>query len=187
MSRIDQLAQALQARPPVLADPTGRARAAVAIVLAPHPDAILLIRRAERAGDRWSGQMAFPGGRWAAEDPDLLTTARRETSEEVGLDLTRARVLGQFDDSAPRPPSLPPVVVTPYLFAVDRAEPLNPNLEVAAAGWVPLDELLRGEVYRPFEYRAEGTRYLFPGYHLNLGVVWGMTERILTPVLSLLR
>lgn len=137
MSRIDQLAQALQARPPVLADPTGRARAAVAIVLAPHPDAILLIRRAERAGDRWSGQMAFPGGRWAAEDPDLLTTAKRETSEEVGLDLTRARVLGQFDDSAPRSPSLPPVVVTPYLFAVDRAEPLNPNLEVAAAGWVP--------------------------------------------------
>lgn len=187
MSRIERLAYALQARTPVVADPTGRARAAVAIVLAPDPDAILLIRRAERAGDRWSGQMAFPGGRWAADDPDLLTTARRETSEEVGLDLTHARILGQFDDSAPRSVSLPPVVVTPYLFAVDHPGVLHPNNEVAAAGWVPLDDLLKGEVYRPFEYRADGIKYLFPGYYLDLGVVWGMTERILTPILSLLR
>ncbi len=187
MSRIERLARALEARPPAIADPTGRARAAVAIVLAPDPDAVLLIRRADRAGDRWSGQMAFPGGRWAPEDPDLLTTAMRETSEEVGLDLSQARVLGQFDDSAPRSPSLPPVVVTPYLFAVDRPESLHPNVEVAAAGWVALDDLLRTENYRPFEYRAEGTRYLFPGYHLELGVVWGMTERILTPILSILR
>ncbi|MHB1327336.1 MAG: NUDIX hydrolase [Gemmatimonadales bacterium] len=187
MSRIERLAEALGARSPAVADPTGRSRAAVAIVLAPNPDAVLLIRRAERVGDRWSGQMAFPGGRWAPEDPDLLTTARRETSEEVGLDLTDARLLGQFDDSAPRSPSLPPVVVTPYLFAVDHRRPLYPNVEVAEAGWVPFDELLRSEIYRPFEYRAEGTKYLFPGYHLPIGVVWGMTERILTPILSLLR
>ena len=29
-------------------------------------------------------------------------------------------------------------------------------------------------------------RMRFPGYHLAEGVVWGMTERILTPVLELL-
>ena len=32
------------------------------------------------------GQIAFPGGRREAEDPDLLTTALRESEEEIGLD-----------------------------------------------------------------------------------------------------
>ncbi|MCA9639821.1 MAG: NUDIX domain-containing protein, partial [Myxococcales bacterium] len=70
--------------------------AAVAAVLRPT-DAdteVLLIRRAEHEGDPWSGHMAFPGGRHDPTDPDLLTTARRETLEEVGLDLSRrARLL----------------------------------------------------------------------------------------------
>ena len=37
--------------------------AAVSIVLAPNPDSLLLIRRAERTGDPWGGHMALPGGR----------------------------------------------------------------------------------------------------------------------------
>ena len=37
--------------------------AAVAVVLTPDPDSVLLIRRAERTGDPWSGHMALPGGR----------------------------------------------------------------------------------------------------------------------------
>ncbi|CAG8486800.1 6713_t:CDS:2 [Acaulospora colombiana] len=48
---------------------------------------ILYIKRALRNGDRWSGQMAFPGGKQDPEDVDDLDTAERETFEEVGLDL----------------------------------------------------------------------------------------------------
>ena len=60
-------------------------RAAVALVLrenAGDPE-ILLIRRAERKGDPWSGHMAFPGGREDARDESLLETALRETREEL--------------------------------------------------------------------------------------------------------
>src|SRR5262245_34151321 len=66
-------------------------RAAVAAILLPRDDTfeILLIRRAERPTDLWSGHMAFPGGRRSPEDRDLLATAVRETEEEVGLDLAR--------------------------------------------------------------------------------------------------
>ena len=186
LSRIPRLADALASRAPrIVTDPT-RKQAAVAIVLVPDPDAVLLIRRAEREGDKWSGQMAFPGGRWAPDDPDLIATARRETAEEVGLDLSPARLLGRFDDSAPRTPTLPPIIVSPFVFALEERRPLVTNHEVAGAFWAPLDQLLAPGTYRPFEFASRGSRLLFPGYHLDAGVVWGMTERILTPLLELI-
>jgi 8-oxo-dGTP pyrophosphatase MutT (NUDIX family) len=183
---IDTLANVLRSRPPARIDEPGRARAAVAIVLVPGPDSILLIRRAIKEGDRWSGQMAFPGGRWSAADPDLLATARRETFEEVGVDLTAARVIGALDDIAPRSQLLPPITVSPFVFALASPVPLVPNHEVAAASWVPLTRFVERDTFRPFEFDTQGTKLLFPGYHLEEGVVWGLTERILTPFLGLI-
>src|SRR5688500_1599108 len=59
----------------------GEARrwAAVAAVLrrGPLDTELLLIRRAERDGDPWSGHMALPGGHRQPEDSDLLATALR--------------------------------------------------------------------------------------------------------------
>jgi 8-oxo-dGTP pyrophosphatase MutT (NUDIX family) len=187
LDRIALLARTLAARTPVKVSDPSRQRAAVAVVLVPTPGAVLLIRRAERVGDRWSGQMAFPGGRWSPDDRTLEETARRETQEEVGLDLTRALLIGELDDLAPRTPTLPPIVVTPFVFRLDGELPaVTPNHEVAAAMWTPLDQLLAPGMYRPFAFDYQGATLAMPGYHLEGGVVWGMTERILTPLLSLM-
>jgi 8-oxo-dGTP pyrophosphatase MutT (NUDIX family) len=48
----------------------------------------LFIKRAARAGDRWTSHVALPGGRRDPEDEDDKAAAIRETSEEVGLDVT---------------------------------------------------------------------------------------------------
>ena len=185
VSRLARLAGALATRVPASVEDPTRKLAAVAVILVPDPDAVLQIRRADREGDRWSGHMAFPGGRWSPEDADLLATAERETHEEVAVDLSRATLLGRLDDSAPRTPSLPPVIVRPFVFLLASRQRLVPNHEVAGAHWTPLDQLIEPGVYRPFEFEAGGTRMLLPGYHLEQGVVWGMTERILTPLLWL--
>jgi 8-oxo-dGTP pyrophosphatase MutT (NUDIX family) len=187
LSRLDRLARILASRTPFTVEDPARQRAAVAIIFTPEPDSILLIKRAEREGDRWSGQMAFPGGRWSPGDPDLATTARRETLEETGVDLDPARLLGRLDDTAPRTQALPPIIVSAFVFELDRPARLRLNHEVAAAEWVALDALLAPGVYRGFDYQAGGIQMSFPGYHLGTGVVWGMTERILTPLVDLLR
>ena len=187
MSRIPGLIERLAARTPTEELLLDRPKAAVAVILSPDPDSILLIRRAEREGDRWSGQIAFPGGRWSPGDADLAATARRETREEVGLDLEAEPVLATLDDLAPRTPVLPPIVVRPYVFAVRAPSPLRPNSEVAGAWWVPLDTLLEPDLLRPMEYERYGTLVRGSGYHLEHGILWGMTERILTPLLDLLR
>lgn len=147
--------------------------------------AALLIRRAERAGDPWSGQIALPGGRFEPQDANLLATAVRETHEETGLDLTAAERLGVLDDLYPRTPLLPPVVVRPYVFAIGPEPRLTLSDEVNTAFWVPLARLRDVAVRRTVDLDIRGSVRTFPAYVLGEHTVWGMTERILTPFLEL--
>jgi 8-oxo-dGTP pyrophosphatase MutT (NUDIX family) len=163
-----------------------RPRAAVAVVLAPGPDSVLVIRRAERVGDQWSGQLAFPGGRWAPGDTDLAATARRETAEELGFDLSGNEVVAVLDDLAPRTPVLPPILVRPFVFIVAKQHEVRPNHEVDGAWWVPFDAFLTPGSLGPVEFPRYGTLVRSIGYQLEIGVLWGMSERILTPLLQLL-
>jgi 8-oxo-dGTP pyrophosphatase MutT (NUDIX family) len=153
--------------------------AAVAVLLHDGAEGLeaLFIHRAERAGDTWSGQIAFPGGRHEPSDTDLRATAIRETREEVGVDLTAAEPLGVLDDMYPRTPVLPPVVVRPFVFGVLERPPITVSDEVQDAFWVPLRELT-----------APGARSevrSLPAYVVGNHTIWGMTERILSNLLSI--
>lgn len=161
--------------------------AAVALVLSQMPEglAALFIERATRADDPWSGQIALPGGRRDPQDADLLATALRETLEETGVDLGVAERLGTLDDLYPRTPHLPPVVVRPFVFSVEYAPALVPSHEVTSAFWVPLSVLRSSEARKEVTLLLRGERLRFPAYALGEHVIWGMTERIITPFLDL--
>ena len=101
--------------------------------------------------------------------------------------LGRASLLGGLDDVSPLTPTARPVVVRPYVFALDQRPALVPNNEVALALWVEIEELRQDGVYRDLVLRLRGEDRVFPAYHLGPHVVWGLTERILTPMMDLLR
>ena len=187
--QLQQLAHALAERPGVALDHLGDTVrwAAVAILFRENAAGgldLLLIRRADRAGDPWSGHVALPGGRRDPEDASLEATALREVWEEVGVDVRRAgRVLGTLDDLAPRTPTLPPVAVRPFVAVVaDVALALNP--EVASAAWIPLDALGSTAASRESVVLAQGQRWTVPSFVVGDYVVWGMTERILRQLLA---
>ena len=165
--------------------------AAVAIVL--HDAAkgegleALFIHRAERAGDTWSGQIAFPGGRRESGDADLRATAIRETLEEIGIDLTAAESLGVLDDMYPRTPVLPPVVVRPFVFGVAERPPITLSAEVQDAFWVSFRTLAAAGVHQDVTIHHRGVDRLLPAYVVGNRTIWGMTERILTPLLGMIR
>ncbi len=165
---------------PAEPDPSLR-QAAVALVLAPRAGAleVLLIRRAERAGDPWSGQMGLPGGHREAHDADLLATAVRETREELGLDLTAARHLGALEELRP---VIRPLAVRPYVFALPALLEVVPGPEVQSVLWTRLDVLASArsttEVFHKGELRT------MPCYRVGADVVWGMTYRILDPLVE---
>ena len=188
---MDTLASALQARVPMEeAEEAGLRWAAVALVLRGRTvdDAeLLFIRRAERIGDPWSGHIAFPGGRRDASDATLEVTARRESREELALDLDAdARLIGVLDDLRPRSAALPSISVRPFVFALSRAVELVPNAEVHSAFWMPLSELRDPARATEYVFERGGARLRFPAYRWGEDVVWGMTERIVTQLLSVL-
>lgn len=188
MHLIARLEQSLRDHPGRAAALDGDpARAAVMIAFREdrgEPE-LLLIRRAERAGDPWSGQIALPGGRWSPNDASLERTAVRETQEETGLDVSVAgRVIGMLDELRPSTPVLPPIVVTPFVSVVDPPDPLTFNHEVAEAFWVPWPVLADPASSRESEVQARGATWRAPSFVIHEYIIWGMTERILRGLLA---
>lgn len=144
---------------------------------------VLLIRRATRDGDPWSGHMALPGGYSAPADPDLLRTATREAREEVGLDLERsAEYMGRLDDLEPARRF--DVSVRPFVFAITTAVTLELSGEVQEALWVPLLPLYSGARRASFEFSHEGQTLNLPAWDIEGRVVWGLTYRVLELLLE---
>jgi 8-oxo-dGTP pyrophosphatase MutT (NUDIX family) len=166
-------------------------QAAVATILRPSRDAddteVLLIRRAERVGDPWSGHMAFPGGHREPTDPDLRATAMRETLEEVGLDLREHDYLGQLDEfPATARGKFLGMVIAPHVFALRDEPTLRPNNEVAGLFWGRLGQMLRGEVDAIKELSYDGELRRMPAFSIEDNIVWGMTHNMLRSLLDVL-
>lgn len=164
--------------------------AAVALIFRSVDDSaeLLFIKRVEREGDSWSGQVALPGGRQDPDDDSLLGTALRETWEEIGLPLGAVgETLGVLDDVAPRTPVLPPIAVRPFVFAVPHDVATVAGAEVAEIFWVPL-ELLRDESrWTEAEVAAAGAVLKVPAIRYGKHAIWGMTHRIVLQVLNRIR
>lgn len=161
------------------AAPKRAAGAAVGVVLreSEHGEELLFIERTKRRGDRWGGDIAFPGGMRDRSDTDIIHTARRETEEEVGL--SSLELLGQLDDvTAVRPRGLRPMGVCPVVFAAphDANIAADPR-EVAAHFWVPLSDLWRLPVRR--HWRRWGIIVARPpGLELRGRWLWGLTYQM---------
>jgi 8-oxo-dGTP pyrophosphatase MutT (NUDIX family) len=145
----------------------------------PMPLEVLLIHRAVRKGDPWSGQVALPGGRMDPEDATLQHTAMRETREETGLDLAvDGHALGTLDELRPRTPVLPPIIVTPYVFVTSFAASFVASEEVQEAFWVPWTLFEDPLHVDQSTVQVRGEEWQVNSSAVGERVVWGMTERM---------
>lgn len=186
--RIDRLRKTLAALPNHSVDrESHHAEAAVALVLRARTELeLLLVRRAERTGDPWSGHIAFPGGRRAADDADLVATALREAQEETGIDFHRlGELLGTLDEVEPGSRRLPSLVISPHVVAVPPSvEPVPDLAEVEHARWVPLSALRDERSTSWIRIPADGVVKRFPAIEYEDYTIWGLTYRILRQFLE---
>jgi 8-oxo-dGTP pyrophosphatase MutT (NUDIX family) len=187
---IEDVRRALANRPPKPLPVAVSRRAAVAAVLREAgPDLeLLFIRRAEDPRDRWSGQMAFPGGRSEPGDSDLVATAVRETTEEIGLDLNaQGELLGGLDEvhaiALGRPVDLS---ITPFVFRLQGKAHLTLSAEVTSLHWLPLDDLLGERHLSTFEFVHDGIPLRLPCLHVGDVVIWGLTFRMFSSLRDVL-
>lgn len=161
--------------------------AAVAILHALKPqESVLLIRRAERAGDPWSGHWSFPGGRRHAEDLDLLQTALRELEEECGIRLGREQMESAMPPAPAGQKGRALLLVAPYRFRVEAELPtiLDPR-EAVEAAWIPLSVLRDPARHSLSSVPGLPKQMQYPAIVWNGVPVWGFTYRVITIWLGL--
>lgn len=141
--------------------------------------ALLFTVRSDEVRDH-KGEISFPGGVRHADDPDLMTTAIRETEEELGMPPESYEVLG----------ALPPVdtvvtgyVIVPFVAMVKGRPAMEPSpVEIAEVLELEVDRLARVEEEVTLEGRPAWFAYTLDGH-----TVWGATGRIVHAFLEALR
>lgn len=168
----------------------GITHAAVALIIRETTSGleVLFMQRATNEKDPWSGNISFPGGKVENDDRDPRTAAERETWEEVGIDLGKARFLGLLSD---RTGAHIPILVSCFIYLLEEDGPLRLlQEEVQDAFWVPLADLTDPSRRGEKNVRFNGQSMIRPGItlpHPGEPVLWGLTYLLLLDFIKLLK
>lgn len=184
----DAIAARLRSEAPSSEPRDGLRRCAVALVLNEHSADLhlLLIHRSNHPSDPWSGNIGLPGGKIEPSDSSPRHAAERETLEEIGLELAKARYLGFLTEIIG---ANLPVRVACFVYCLNGGRPdLRLSNEVQDAFWVSLEELSSPENQTSAEVIFDGIKRSVPGIDLNSPdkpIIWGITHRLIQQFLSL--
>jgi len=145
---------------------------------------IIFIKRNED-GKAHSGQVAFPGGKYELEDKNLKTTALRETFEEIGIEQSKIKIIGQLT------PLYIPISnfrVTPFVAYLENV----PTYKISES---EVQKIITAEITEFFNDKNLGTRELkrneiiisAPFFGVQNDIVWGATAMITSELYEVLK
>ncbi|HEX7675363.1 MAG TPA: CoA pyrophosphatase [Bdellovibrio sp.] len=147
------------------------------------------IQRAANEDDRWSGHLAFPGGKKEDTDFSDLGAALRETFEEIGVDLLPEENMGRLNDvQARKQGSLLEFYIRPFVFYTERefTVKLDPG-EVAEFFWMPLNELRNPQRQTTYQFKRGDVHVALPAIFLDREIpLWGLTYMMTQNLLKIL-
>ena len=145
---------------------------------------LLLIQRNKYPGVH-SGQIGLPGGQQEPGDRDLLDTALRESSEEVGAVRDHIKVIRPVSELYIPPSNFE---VYPYVALYKKERPfVKQASEVESLLEVPVDDFLDDtkistqNLTTSYARNIEVPAFIFQGH-----VVWGATAMMLNEIRTLL-
>lgn len=159
-------------------------KAGVAVILFPKDNQthIILIKRALHPKDKHSGQIGFPGGKYEESDTKMLHTAIRETTEEIGVQLSATSLIAPLSTLYV---PLSNFMIYPYLmFLQDCPAKYDLQLEeVSSVIEVPLSHLFESgiSIGNVNDYTN------IPHFKFANEIIWGATAMIMNEVLHTLR
>tara|TARA_X000000950_G_scaffold277050_1_gene365871 strand:+ start:2638 stop:3249 length:612 start_codon:yes stop_codon:yes gene_type:complete len=173
---------------PVEPLPSKRAAVAISVRSGVSGPEILMIQRAVRQGDPWSGHMGFPGGRKDESDASDMACAKRETREEIGFDLDiYGELVCQLSDvntgwRADRPEML----VAPFVFKVGSTPVFELNHEVDDTLWVPLSFLLNDANRSRHQWDWRGEVLESDAFTFDDRLIWGLSLMMIDELLQII-
>ncbi len=147
--------------------------ASVLVIIYGRESKVLMIEKSKKLNIH-AGEIAFPGGKWIEDDNDLLETALRETREEIGLNVTRKNIIGQFENVVTLNSGF---TISSFISILDDIQQLKINSEVKSVLHIPLIPLLNtlSDDQDP-NHKSIQEMYKFT---YKDKVVWGASARIL--------
>jgi 8-oxo-dGTP pyrophosphatase MutT (NUDIX family) len=137
---------------------------------------LVLTKRTDRVPTH-KGQISFPGGGFHETDGDLLTTALRESAEEIGLQSHDVAVAGVLDDAATAASAH---VVRPFVGFIPHPYPFRlDTFEIEELIHLPLGPLLEENRFREEIWNQGGRPHSVFFYDHTGQTIWGLTARIL--------
>ena len=138
-----------------------------------------LIKRPSVRGDKHSGQISLPGGRYEEDDISFQACALRETEEEIGVPRDKVQVIGQLSDLYVFASNF---IVYPYVGLLDEYVTFIPDQrEVERIIEVPVSYLIDAKTIKYTDlHLREGTLRNVPYYDIDNEIVWGATAMILS-------
>jgi 8-oxo-dGTP pyrophosphatase MutT (NUDIX family) len=136
---------------------------------------VILIKRTKLVKNH-AGEISFPGGIFMDKDLEMLVTALREISEEIGIKLKREQIIGYLDTERTLTSSY---IIYPYVALMDSLPKIiNTNYEVEKILDAPLIPLLKSRESDLNRQRQYSDPRL-PKFTYKNEVIWGATARIL--------
>lgn len=144
-----------------------------------------LMVRTTNENDRHSGQISLPGGKKETEDENFEQTAKRETSEEMGIDIHYNRIIREMS-----PMFIPPSNF--YVRAFVSYTKKNPTFVLQKTEAVELIEFpvsaLLNLAEKPEIMILPSSRGVeVPVINFNNYIIWGATSMILSEFSYLLK
>lgn len=165
-------------RPPTHANPSA---VLVSLFAGTGGPRVLLTRRSESLSTH-KGQIAFPGGRLEAGETSLQA-ALRETREEIGVDASTARVVGELP--AHRTISSSSHIIPHVVQLSAEPQQFVLNNEVERVFSVSLRELIRPDTYAQEHWVFPDREVVVPMFYLDDETIWGATARMLQELILL--
>ena len=179
---LDDLKSALSTSINPKIETDGKYRLASILVVIYGKEPIVVMTEKPKHMKFHAGEISFPGGKLDSDDSDLLETALRETSEEIGLTISKEQVIGQLE----------PVItlnsgflILPFISVVDQIPTLSANAEVEQIFHIPLKSFLKTEAKDPDpSHNLIQEMYTF---EYQNQIVWGASARILKQIQDCLK
>ena len=143
----------------------------------------LLTKRPDYSGYH-ANQISFTGGKKSENDIDLLTTAIRETSEEINVTIFPHQILKTLTEIYIPPSNF---LVQPFIGWLSETPEFKPNHEVEKIICPRIIDLLNPNI---FQYKniqtSQGKTWKSPGFVFENEFVWGATAMMLSEIKDLL-
>lgn len=180
----EALLAALAAKPPGRIEDASAKPAAVLVPLMDDGDQVRMVftRRTDHLPQH-AGQISFPGGGVEQGDRDLVSTALRETREEIGVSPRQVEIITRLDQIV----TVTNYLVTPFVGLLASPVEFSLNqVEVKHLLLVPLAKVLDRSQYVPTRIPWGGLNLNQLALHHKGEVIWGATARMLLNLLDTL-